>query len=53
LQGVSGTFYSEVKYQSKLKKHVFSSKIVIEPSTNLLNNMLYKHFTPEQKNQET
>jgi len=41
-----------VKHQEDLKGHTFSSKMIIEQSiTNLINNMPYKHFTPEQKNQ--
>ncbi len=47
-----GTFYSEVKHQDKLKKHVFSSKMINRQSLiNLINNMPYKHFTSKQKNQ--
>ncbi len=51
-QIIDGTFYSEVKHHNKLKEHAFSGKIVNKQLLiNLKNNMPYKHFTLEKKNQ--
>lgn len=47
-----GTFYSEVQHQGNLKGQVFSSKMINKQLLiNLINNMPYKHFTLEQRNQ--
>jgi len=41
-----------VKHQDNLKGHLLSGKMINKQLlTNLINNMPYKHFTPEQKNQ--
>jgi len=48
-----GTFYSEVQHRKKEKEQLKSGRIVSEPTLtiNLINSMLQKHLTPEQRNE--